>query len=247
MITAVLMDDEPDALEMLQFTLGDHFSDRIKIVGRSSNFREGVLLVKEYQPDLLFLDIDLGGGKSGFDFLTEIQAAPKIPKVVFTTGYQQFAIKAVRVQAFDYLLKPVGKAEIQDLVDRFTALEPSPVNSPLQPGVIVRTTEAIYRLALDDIIYFQGNDNYTNIHLFDRPQPVLASVTLNQFEAEVMRISTQFFRVHKSSLVNLNAIERLEKSGLGRSLLLKNGDSVSISRLRYKDFKEVYLNGGSSA
>lgn len=243
MHTAILIDDEQDALEVLKMTLKADFADEIKILGATTEFREGVLLVQEYQPDLLFLDIDLGEDKSGFDFLKAIGGMAKVPRVIFTTGYQQFAIRAVQVQAFDYLLKPVDTDDIAQMLLRLKEEEEKarPVKSPLRQGVIVRNSDAMYRIPLDEISCFEGNGNYTNVHWMDKPRPILASATLNQFEEEVFEISDQFFRVHKSYLVNLEEIERMEKSGLTRSLLLKNGARIPISRLRVKAFMKTYF------
>lgn len=243
MYTAILIDDEQDALESLKLTLEADFKGEIKILGATTDFREGVLLVQEYQPDLLFLDIDLGEDKSGFDFLKAIDGMGKVPRVVFTTGYQQFAIRAVQVQAFDYLLKPVGTDEIAQMLLRLDEEgdSPSSSKSALRQGVIVRNSDAMYRIPLDEISCFEGNGNYTNVHWMEKERPILASATLNQFAEEVLGISQQFFRVHKSYLVNLSEIERMEKNGLTRSLLLKNGARIPISRLRVKAFMKAYF------
>lgn len=244
MFTAVLIDDESDALELLELILHDHFSTQIKVIAKTSEFREGVILLKEYQPDVLFLDIDLGEVGSGFDLLEQVKGLDKVPKVVFTTGYQQFAIKAVRIQAFDYLLKPIGADEINSLLKRLENESDTPeAHRPtnLAPGVIVHTSDAIYRIETDTISYFEGNGNYTNIHLRDKEKPILASVTLNFFEKEVQRVSPRFFRIHKSYLVNLNAVDRVEKKGLSRSLRMKEkGKPLPISRLRFKEFLTAY-------
>lgn len=239
MLKAVLIDDEPDALELLSLMLREQFAQEVKIVGQTTEFNVGVLLVKEYAPDLLFLDIELGEGRSGFDLLNNVKTLSHQPKVVFTTGYQQFAIKAVQVQAFDYLLKPIDPTDIRQLLDRIRASPPLPI-SPLQAGVLVHTTEAIYRIQLDEILYFEGNGNYTNVHIKDKDRPVLASVTLNHFEEEVKQISHAFFRIHKSFLVNLRAIEQVDKRGLGKTLLLTDGTRLSISRLRFKAFMDAF-------
>lgn len=242
MRTAVIVDDEQNAIDMLSISLRDHFSGRIKIIGHSRKFAEGILLVKELNPDLLFLDIDLGDGKSGFDLLKQVKAAGKVPKIIFTTGYHQFAVKALRVQAFDYLLKPVGKQDLEAVWERLEELElESRPPADLEPGVIIRNSDAIYRLPLLDILYFKGNDNYTNVYLRDRKAPILASITLNQFEKEVMAISNRFFRIHKSFLVNLSEVDHIVKEGASRTAVLKNGDRASISRLRYKAFMRAFL------
>ncbi|HHG85227.1 MAG TPA: response regulator transcription factor [Bacteroidetes bacterium] len=242
MYTAILVDDEADALEVLYLNLTENFPNIIKVLGKTSSFTEATLLIREYKPDLLFLDIDLGKGQSGFDVVRQIEDTNYMPKVIFTTGYQQFAIRAVQVQAFDYLLKPVGEDDISQLVIRLNKADKAPqMPSPLGSGIVVNISDAIYRLNLDDIIYFEGNGNYTNIHLKGREKSILSSATLNSFESEVAKISNLFFRTHKSYLINLNEIDRLEKKALGKVLVLKNGHRVSISRLRYPEFAKVYF------
>ncbi len=242
MLTAIIIDDESDALELLALTLKDHFSSEIKILGQSTLFDEAFLLVKEFQPDVLFLDIDLGGGRSGFDVVEQLKVLRNPPKVVFTTAFQQFAIKAVRVQAYDYLLKPVSTLDIKNLLERL-AEESDHGSAAVRKGagLVINTTDALYKLDLADIIYFQGNGNYTDVHVKDRPKPILSTVTLNQYEAEVGMVSNGFFRTHKSFLVNLAEVNHIKKSALAREVVLKNGVHVKLSRLRAKEFMEAFL------
>lgn len=242
MLTAVIIDDEADALELLALTLKDSFAGEVKVIGQSTQFDEAYLLVKEYQPDLLFLDIDLGGDRTGFEVVEQLKNLPVQPKVVFTTAFQQFAIKAVKVQAYDYLLKPISITEIKGLLERI-ALE-SATGSPAigkGAGIVINTTDALYKLDLSEIIYFQGNGNYTDIHVKNRPRPILSTVTLNQYEAEVQMVSSGFFRTHKSYLVNLAEVDHIKKGALAREVVLKNGVSVKLSRLRAKPFMEAFL------
>ena len=243
MFTAVIIDDETDALELLALTLEDGFSKEIKVLGQSTQFNEAFLLVKEYQPDLLFLDIDLGAGRSGFDVIEQLRNLPVPPKVVFTTAFQQFAIKAVKVQAYDYLLKPVSAIEIKGLLERIAVDSAQGPPSALKgAGIVINTTDAMYKLDLSDIILFQGNGNYTDIHVKNRHKPILSTVTLNQYEAEVGMVSRGFFRTHKSFLVNLAEVDHIKKGALAREVVLKNGTRVKLSRLRSKAFMEAFLS-----
>lgn len=242
MLTAVIIDDEADALELLALTLKDYFAKEVKVLGQSTQFAEAFLLVKEYQPDLLFLDIDLGAGRSGFDVVEQLKSLPVPPKVVFTTAFQQFAIKAVKVQAYDYLLKPVSMIEIKGLLERIaveTAKGPSSIDKGA--GIVINTTDALYKLDLSDIIFFQGNGNYTDIHVKNFQKPILSTVTLNQYEEEVGMVSSGFFRTHKSYLVNLAEVNHIKKGALAREVVLKNGIHVKLSRLRAKEFMEAFL------
>jgi len=242
MLTAVIIDDEIDALELLALTLKDYFSKEIKIVGQSTQFAEAFLLVKEYKPELLFLDIDLGDNRSGFDVVEQLKSLPVQPKVVFTTAFHQFAIKAVKAQAYDYLLKPIAIREIKGLLERIADETAQGISASGQgAGMVINTTDALYKLDLSDIIFFEGNGNYTNIHVKNREKPILSTVTLNQYETEVAIVSSTFFRTHKSYLINLAEVDHIKKGALAREVVLKNGIRVKLSRLRAKGFMEAYL------
>lgn len=243
MIKAIIIDDEPDALDVLAITLEENFKDDVKIIAKTNNYREGPLLIKELKPDVIFLDIDLGDNYSGFDLVDEIKGFGLNFRVVFTTAYHQFAIKAVKVQAYDYLLKPVDIDELGNLIKRLAADLSSSNSKPQQykEGIIVNNNDTLHKLLLEDIIAFEGNGNYTNIFVNGKKTPILSSNTLNSFDEEVTKISSTFFRIHKSYFINLKAVDHLKKKGINRFVVLKNGEKVPISRLRFKDFMDAFM------
>ncbi len=240
MYNAIIVDDEVDAIEVLSVNLKEVFEEEIKIIGKSTTLTEAVLLIKEYKPDLIFLDIDLGNNESGFDVLRAIGDLAYPFKIIFTTAFHQFAIKAIRIDAYDYLLKPIGQDDLFALKERL--LDNGKMEVQKQKDVIIiNTNDATYKILLEEISYFKGEGNYTSIYLKDKKKPILDSNTLNSFEQKVNSISSSFFRIHKSYLVNLSEIEFVKKSGVTRSIIMKNGDTVLISRLRYKEFSKRYF------
>ncbi len=242
MIKAIIVDDEQDALDVLAITLEENFSSDLKIIAKTNNYKEAPLLIKEYKPDVIFLDIDLGDNYTGFDLVDEIKNFNQDFKVVFTTAYHQFAIKAVRVQAFDYLLKPVDVDDLGSVIERLKEKQPEEnKRNQFKKGIIVNNNDTLHKLSLDNIIHFQGNGNYTSIFVKGKKTPILSSNTLNSFDEEVCKISNSFFRIHKSHFVNLDAVDHVKKIGLNRFVVLKTTEKIPISRLRYKDFMDAYM------
>ena len=241
MITAILIDDEQDAVSFLSKNLASVFGAGIKIIGSTKDLTEAAFLIKEYQPDLIFLDIVIDHETSGFDLLPLIEKFNYNFKIVFTTGYHQFAIKAIKKGAYDYLLKPIGIEDLEGLKNRITADDLVSEKTKLNDIIIVNNSDATYKIPIKSISHFKGEGNYTSIFFTEKNKSILSSITLNNFETEITSISTSFFRTHKSFLVNLSEIDHIKKSKLNKSLVMKNGEIVAISRLRYKAFSEMYF------
>lgn len=241
MFSAIIIDDEQDSISTLSQSLKKVFGDAVKIVATTSTVNEAAVLIKEYQPDLIFLDILLSSNDSGFDLLPLIEKLDYPFKIVFTTGYHQFAIKAIRTGAYDYLLKPIGSEDLLALKNRLEADKSKNKETNTTGVIIVNNSDATYKIQLDTISHFKGEGNYTAIYFTQKDKPILSSVSLNQFESELSGNSDIFFRTHKSFLVNLSEIDFIKKHKMSRSLVMKNGEFVSISRLKYKAFLERYL------
>lgn len=241
MFTAIIIDDEQDAISILSKSLEKVFGVDIKIIATANEIDEAAVLVKEYRPDLIFLDILLNKDISGFDLLPLIEGLDYPFKIIFTTGHHQFAIKAIRKGAYDYLLKPIGSDDLEELKHRLETDKTADKETKDKGVIIVNNSDATYKIPLDTISHFKGEGNYTAIYFTEKSKPILSSVTLNHFEKEIADISNSFFRTHKSFLVNLSEIDFIKKSGMSRSLAMKNGEIVSVSRLKYKAFSEKYL------
>ncbi len=242
MITAILIDDMPQAIEVLKKDLENNFSD-IEIIGTAKSVVSGAKLLKQQQPDLLFLDIMLGDG-TGFDLL---EILPNLKsKVIFCTAYEEHAIKAFRFAAVDYLLKPIHIDNLKEAVERsrlqiqmsnaipkafgtnssLDILKEAISNpSKLPERITLHTQEKIVVVEIKDIVRCESDGNNTIFHLISGQQ-IFVTKTLKQYE--ILFQDHPFLRTHQSHLVNTNYIQEYIRKE-GGYLKMKNGDSVSVS------------------
>jgi two-component system LytT family response regulator len=240
-VKVVIVDDEKPARENLKTILNRCFPE-INIVGEADAVASGVKLLSTVKTDLVFLDINLFDG-SGFNVLQELDQIDF--QVIFVTAYSQFALRAFRVNALDYILKPINVAELKDAVNR--AISSMDSYSPNNLQTIVDSNESIFknqRLAVKEndgirfvdiatIMRCQSDNNYTEIYLVDGKK-ILSSKTLKEY-SEILE-DFDFLRIHQSHLVNAKKITRiLKKDGL--FVELDNGEILQVSR-RKKD--ELY-------
>lgn len=240
-IKSLIIDDELNNCHNLQNILA-RYCPEVDVLGMAHNATEGLELILKEQPDLVFLDIQMPGG-SGFDLLASIKN-PDFD-VIFVTAYNQYAIKAIRMSAIDYLLKPINILELREAVSRVKAkneLKSSKSNhlqnylenqslSQSQRKIALPTSERLLYVKIEDIIRCQGENNYTKFYL-NNGQPVLVSKTIKEYE-ELLK-EDGFIRVHQSHLINTKHVKSYEKRE-GGYLKMVDGSTVSISRQR-KDF-----------
>ena len=242
MMKAIVVDDEPYACQALVTLLERHCPD-ISVEAVCHNGKQAMAAVRDHAPQLVFLDIEMPH-MNGFELLEAL--APVRFHVVFTTSYDQYAIKAIRFSALDYLLKPVYpgelKAAVQKAAERQSPFLPQQLDILLsklqQPMSIVNrialpTMEGLQLIPVDTILYCSASSNYTTLTLKDR-QKLVVSRTLK--EIEEMLDDYPFLRVHHSCLVNLNEVKKYTR-GEGGSLSMSDGSVVDVSRSR----KEVLL------
>lgn len=235
MIKAIIIDDESRARNILQILIKKH-TPSVSSIYTADSAMEGLKLIDQHEPHLVFLDIEMPF-MDGFDLLAEI--GQRKFDVIFTTAYDQYAIKAIRFSALDYLLKPISPDELKKAVDRF--LEKKNLkneNGKLYknllynmdnlnadtPRLAISTQEGVALLDVKKIIFCEASSNYTIFHLIGNKRFV-ASKTLKEYD-EILA-DYGFFRVHKSSLVNLSQITSFSHTD---GILLSNGDSVQVSR-----------------
>ncbi|MCT4698170.1 LytR/AlgR family response regulator transcription factor [Tenacibaculum haliotis] len=232
-LTAIIVDDMPSALKMLQNDIIKHHKE-IEIIGTAKSVVEAAVLLRKKQPDILFLDIMLGDG-TGFDIL---EIHPNLSsKIIFVTASDEFAIKAFKFAAIDYILKPysnedlsnaINKAKIQIKPDKeqLTVLKQS-INQPNQrpKKISLSTSDKIIVVNLDDIIRCKSDNNYTEFFLIDN-QKILVGKTLKYF-ADMLK-EFDFIRVHQSHLINTQYIKEFIKSD-GGYLVLKNKKTIPVS------------------
>ena len=238
-IKAIIIDDERLARNELKKLLLQH--PDINIIDEASSVDEGIEKIDIAHPDLIFLDIQMPG-KTGFDLLAEVERAPK---VIFTTAYDEYAIKAFEVNALDYLLKPIEPKRLSDAIQKLQAeLFKEQIGfhgnnrGPLteQDQVFVKDGERCWFVKLADIRLFESVGNYAKVY-FDTNKPLILK-SLNALEDRLDE--RVFFRANRKHIINLHWIEKIEPFFNGGLLVeLKGGEKIEISRRQSVKFKEM--------
>lgn len=235
MINAIIIDDEPDCCESLSILLKRNCPE-VNINATCYSAEKALSVISEIKPQLVFLDIEMPN-MNGFEMLEKLTSIDF--ELIFTTSYDQYAIKAIRFSALDYLLKPIDREELQKAVKKVVNRLQKPLTQQLEILLqkINHTNNSIQRIALptmeglklvpvDNIISCASEGNYTIFLLKDK-QKIVVSRPLK--EVEEMLEEYSFFRVHHSYLVNMNEIDRFIR-GEGGYLIMSDGSSVDVSR-----------------
>jgi two-component system LytT family response regulator len=247
MIKAVIIDDEISAQSLLEKTLNRYFPNKFNIVDKCRSVDSGVLAIKKYEPDLIFLDIQMPE-KNGFELFRYFETINF--EVIFTTAYNQFAIKAIKRSALDYLLKPINSLELADAVKRFEAknqgssaqkklsllLENLNVNDQNVSKIAFPTIEGFELIHSNQILYCRAESNYCCIKKIDGITKT-ASKTLKYIE-EILPANS-FKRIHKSYVINLNYVTRYHKAN--KEVELTNGERLPVSFRKEEEFINAIL------
>ncbi|PIB37281.1 DNA-binding response regulator [Reichenbachiella sp. 5M10] len=234
---AVVIDDERLARKELNSLLQAH--SEIEIVGEAANVDEALEVIDRENPELIFLDIQMPE-KTGFDLLAELDRAPL---VVFTTAYDQYAIKAFEVNAFDYLLKPIDPERLARVVQKLLdqkhkearALAPTGGQLSYADQVFVKDGEKCWFVKLETIRYFESDGNYIKVY-FDTVRPMIHK-SLNALDEKLD--DKAFFRASRKHIINLSWVEKIEPWFNGGLMVeLRGGDKVEVSRRQASKFKE---------
>lgn len=242
MITATIVDDEPDCCESLAMLL-ERYCPEVKVLDICYSADAAHQSIREHKPQILFLDIEM-------PFTNGFQLLEKLGEInfdlIFTTSYDQYAIRAIRFSALDYLLKPVDREELQKAVQKATQRRQHPLpqqlelllqklNHPAVPvnKIAIPTMEGFQLLAAESIISCESDSNYTFLFLKDK-RKITASRNLKEME-EILE-DYPFIRVHHSHVVNINEVEKYIK-GEGGYLVMSDGSTINVSRSR----KELLL------
>jgi two-component system LytT family response regulator len=246
MLKAIIVDDEQNSAQSLEILLHD-FCEDVEVMALAANGDEAIQAIGHYHPDVVFLDINLQH-ESGFDILARIK---KINfAIIFTTAYSEFAIKAFRVSALDYLLKPIDTSELQHAVAKVKKgqhveakgnvdhliqhLQENRVNRFSK--LAIPSVNGLTFIQPENIVYCEANSNYTQFHLADGTKQMTAK-TLKEVEA-LLR-SDAFFRVHNSHVINLEYLTRYDK-GKGVVYLGKN-IRLDVSKRRKEEFLDKVM------
>ncbi|NJO92809.1 MAG: response regulator transcription factor [Chloroflexia bacterium] len=236
MIRAIIVEDEKRSRETLKNLL-DEFCKDIEVVGMAGSVDEAVAEILEKKPDLLFLDIELQSG-TGFDVLEKVKH--QYFEIIFTTAFEHYAIKAIKISSIDYLLKPIDIEELENAIEKVRnkkdqttykqQLEILLNNVHKKPDenrkICVSTADGIEFLKVYDIIYCEASGSYTTIYLKNRDK-LLLSKHLKEYEN--LLSDYEFMRVHNSYLVNLQEVKSFVKSD-GGYILMNNNAQISISQ-----------------
>ena len=243
MIQALIIDDEKNAIEVLELQLS-RYCKQVQVLATAQGGVQGIELIRKYQPDLVFLDIEMPH-KNGFDVLNETKDCRY--KVIFTTAYDQFAIRAFKFSAVDYLLKPIDIRELQEAVEKAAVKEEqgsldeklqvliSQLQSPVrQERIALPVADGMQFFHTDEILRCESESNYTHISLTNGKRITIAK-TLKEVEESLRGVD--FYRIHQSHLVNMNHISKVVK-GEGGYVVMKDGTTITISRNK----KEAFLD-----
>ncbi|NJB71657.1 two-component system LytT family response regulator [Saonia flava] len=243
MLEAVLVDDEEKAIQSLSWEL-TNFSDEIKVVASFTDAHEALAYLGKHTPDCLFLDIEMPV-MDGFQFIQKL--TNKEFPVVITTAYNQYAIKALKNEAIDYLLKPIDTDDLKDTIVKikkfnsknFTAekLESILLNfnsNSLKKKVTINTDGKLLFLESDEILYAESDGNYSTIYLSDGQKIVL---TKKLKEVNELLPSDSFFRIHNSYIINLNKIKEFLKTD--GYVILQSNHKIPVSRQKKSDFLDL--------
>lgn len=245
MLQILLVDDENDALEALEWKLNKYI-DNVEVTTCNSPIK-AIGIINEGGLDVVFLDIQMPE-MDGFTMIEKLENRDF--NLIFTTAHDEFALKAIKVSAIDYILKPVDKDELLEAMDKIKKTEKSNLlENKLElllnnlndnnDKINISADGKVYLLERDDVVMLKSDKSYTTIFLKSEQQ-ILVSKTLKEVEKKFM--FSQFFRVHNSYLINLNHVKEYLK-GLGGELIMTNGLTASISRNRKAElFKKLYLD-----
>lgn len=242
-LRAIIVEDEKPARELVKAFLKNH--DSIEVLGECDNGFDGVKAINEMKPDLVFLDIQMPK-LTGFEM---IELLDEVPDVIFTTAFDQYALKAFELSAVDYLMKPFSKQRFAEAIEkvfqRISLNEDKPrikeftnqIKEDVEEieRIFVKTGSKIDVVPVPEIVRIESEDDY--VEIFTPKGKYLKKETMNYLE-KVLPKDT-FVRVHRSSIINLNNIQKIEKYGKDSSMvILKDGSRVNVSKSRIKDLRK---------
>ena len=246
MVPALLIDDEPDALDMLEWQL-NNYCPQVKVVAKCRSADEGIAAITALKPALVFLDIEMPR-KNGFEVIRSFPD-PNFD-IVFTTAYNQFAVQAFKVSALDYLMKPIDADDLVKTLQRFEKKQQA-ISLKAQLAVLIKeyespkkaavkihfpTQEGIVFAAPETILRAESTGNYTTIY-FNGDRKLTLAKTLK--DVEEMLLPHGFVRIHHSHIVNTAFISKYLKSD-GGIVVMQDGVKLPVSRQRKDDFVKFF-------
>ncbi|WP_179351161.1 LytR/AlgR family response regulator transcription factor [Winogradskyella vidalii] len=242
MLKAVIVDDEPKAIQSLVWELSN-FNQEIEVMASFSNPDEALEYLDKHTPDCLFLDVQMPT-IGGFQFLEQLKTIDFA--VVITTAYDEYAIKALKHEAIDYLLKPIDSDDMRDCISKIKKHNDRTVNSEKlermltnfnsqfdKKKITLNTDGKLLFLDVDDIVYIESDGNYSTLYLQNKKKIVL---TKKLKEVNAILPEHYFFRIHNSYIINLNKIKAFIKNE--GYVVMDSGQKIPVARQRKSDFLE---------
>lgn len=246
LLKAILVDDELSSLQNLQQKIAEFCPD-IKVVATPNKPEEAIFLIRHHKPDVIFLDIEMPR-MNGFRMLEELREIDS--EIIFTTAYNHYAIDAIRISAFDYLMKPVSVEDLQNAVARLMARHKRQTQEKLsvlrkslqenrsqEDRIAIPTGEGMEFINIKNIVRIESSSNYSKLHLLSG-QTVLVTRLLKDFEE--MLLPYRFFRVHHSHVINLSYIQKYIR-GEGGQVVMQNGDVIDVARRKKEEFLKLIV------
>ena len=245
MLRTIVIDDEDYQRSAIEKVIS-RFCPNVSLVGSANSVKSGISTIKMKKPDLIFLDIKMGDG-TGFDLLEKIDNINF--KVIFITAFDQYAIKAFRFSAIDYLLKPLDPDDLIAAVEKAENIILKDFNVQLKNlkehltpdenrinKIIIKTFDNVHLVPINEILYCESDGNYVNIFLSDQTK-IMVSALLKDYED--MLSSNGFFRVHRSYLINMKYIRSFEKAD-GGTLILENQIKIPVASRKKDELLEMF-------
>jgi two-component system LytT family response regulator len=239
-IRALIIDDEKHSRETLK-NLIEIYCVGIEVIGSTGTVNESIKMISTLKPELIFMDIELQTG-TGFDILSQLEEVDF--EVIFTTAFDQYAIKAVKFSSLDYLLKPIDIEELQQAVEKAKKIKNKQdytrqlqnliqnLHFPKNSRICLATSDGFEYVTINEIIYCEASGSYT-LFVLTGKRKLLVSKHLKEYEN--LLTDHRFMRVHNSYLINLREVKKYSKSD-GGYITMNNNDIVSISRNKKEEF-----------
>ncbi len=238
-LKALIIDDETNARMVIRGMLEENVSE-IQIVGEAKDLPQGVKLIHQLKPDIVFLDIEMPQ-YSGLEILDFFDPNAIDFHLIFVTAYNKYALDAFRLSAIDYLVKPIQLNELNRAIKKIEKLSPqnfetlkSNLNNEKAQKIIVNSSGAQIVLDIDEIIYIRADGSYSDIIMIDGTKHC---ITKKLIEFEVLSEANDFVRVHRSHIINIKHVQKFFKSD-GGGVVMCNGDELSISKEKRDDLEQ---------
>ena len=243
LIRTVIIDDEAHSRNTLR-TFIDKYSSGLEIIGEADSVKTGISLIEENNPELIFLDVQMQDG-TGFDLLGALKN--RNFRLIFVTSFDQYAIRAFRFSALDYILKPVDPENLIQAIEKVKEIKSSQKESPkidllmsnvnCLEKIALPSSDGVRFIKINDIVRCESDNNYTLFFLANK-EKLLISRTLKDFET--MLSDLNFYRVHKSHLVNLTYVSKYIQ-GEGGYVILEDGTHVDVSRRKKEGLMKILM------